>query len=503
MDNREHWLARTCVELADTLVADFDVIDFMAMVVERCVELLGPAEVGLALAPSADALRVASSTERMRALEFIEVQSDEGPCRDCLHTGKQVLNERLADNQERWPRFAPMARAAGFQMVHALPLRLRDEVIGAMNIFSPEQRELAPADADLIQALADAATIGILQERATRRGAVEISENLQEALDARVVTEQATGVVAESQQVGMAEAFALLRGHARTKHRRLSDVARAIVDRSLAPADLHHGAVARREIVGRATPAPARRGRVPRSPATPGFDRAAPGKGQTAAPLVRRVVWYASYGSNLDADRFASALAGRRETTAPALSTGARHPSRPSPSVPLVLPHRLYFTRVPDFWGAAPAFVDTERSSTHPTLARAYLIGWRQFEDLVAEENTRAPAPLAVADDKLTDGAAVLLGLGRYENLLCVGRRDGVPVVTHTAPWALADVIPRAPLPAYVAVLAGGLRATHGLTDTAVVDYLGAAPGCEPTVVRAGLALLDHGGGAPSPSVTG
>ena len=383
-----------------------------------------------------------------------------------------------------------MARAAGFLIVHALPLRLRDEVIGAMNIFSPEQRELLPVDVAIIQALADAATIGILQERAARRGAVEISEHLQEALDARVVTEQATGVVAESQQVGMAEAFALLRGHARAKHRRLSDVAHAIIDRSLAPSDLYHGTVARREIV-HAAAASARRGRV-RPTATPGGARAPHRAGQTPAPLGRRAVWYASYGSNLDADRFATALAARHRIQDPAPSTGGQNPS-PLSSVPLALPFRLYFTKVPEFWGEAPAFLDTERSAAHRTLARAYLIPWRQFEDVVAEENGRASAPLDVADDELTDGSATLLGLGRYENLLCLGRRDGVPVVAFTAPWALADVIPRTPSPAYLAVLAGGLREAHGLSDAAVVDYLGAAPGCEPAVVRAGLALLEHG----------
>src|SRR5579863_7823861 len=117
MNNREEWLARTFVELADTLVADFDLIDFMSVVVERCAELLDSAEVGLALAATRGELRVmASSTERMRALELIEFQNDEGPCRDCLLNGEQVLNQRLMDSDERWPRFARLAREAGFQM---------------------------------------------------------------------------------------------------------------------------------------------------------------------------------------------------------------------------------------------------------------------------------------------------------------------------------------------------------------------------------------------------
>ena len=163
MENREEWIASTFVELADTLVADFDLIDFLTVLVERCAELLETAEVGLALAATRGEFRVmASSSERMRALELIEYQNDEGPCRDCLLSGDQVLNARLDDVGGRWPRFAPQAREAGFRMAHALPLRLRSEVIGAMNIFSTESRELSPEDVNLTQALADAATIGIL-----------------------------------------------------------------------------------------------------------------------------------------------------------------------------------------------------------------------------------------------------------------------------------------------------------------------------------------------------
>ena len=248
MDNREEWIARTFVELADTLVADFDLIDFMAVVVDRCAELLDSAEVGLALAATRGELRVmASSTERMRALELIEFQNDEGPCRDSLSSGEQVLNARLDEAQDRWPKFSPQALEAGFQMVHALPLRLRAQVIGAMNIFSPEPRELAPEDVNLAQALADAATIGILQERAIKHGS-DLAGQLQGALNSRIVIEQAKGIVAERRKVDMDEAFALLRSYARRNRQKLSDVAHAIIDHSLAPANLQRvTAVARRQ----------------------------------------------------------------------------------------------------------------------------------------------------------------------------------------------------------------------------------------------------------------
>jgi hypothetical protein len=254
MENREEWLAHTFVEMADTLVADFDLIDFMSVLVERCAELLDSAEVGLALAAGRGELRVmASSTERMRALELIEVQDDEGPCRDCLITGEQVLNQRLVDADGRWPRFAHEAREAGFQMVHALPLRLRRDVIGAMNIFSPELRELSREDVNLTQALADVATIGILQERAVKHG-TDLASQLQGALNSRIVIEQAKGIVAERRHVDMDQAFAALRSYARSNRTQLSEVARAIIDHSLAPADLHIPAARQDEPAGRRLP---------------------------------------------------------------------------------------------------------------------------------------------------------------------------------------------------------------------------------------------------------
>lgn len=241
MEHKEEWLARTFVELADTLVADFDLIDFMSVLVERCAELLDSAEVGLALAAPLGELRVvASSLERMHALELIEVQNDEGPCRDCVRTGEQVLNQRLDGAEDDWPLFAPKAREAGFHMVHALPLRLRSDVIGAMNIFSPELRELSPLDVNLTQALADVATIGILQERAVKHG-TDLAEQLQGALNSRIVLEQAKGIVAEGRQVDVDEAFALLRGYARSNRTQLSVVASSVINHSLTPADLAFG----------------------------------------------------------------------------------------------------------------------------------------------------------------------------------------------------------------------------------------------------------------------
>ncbi|MGO9342155.1 MAG: GAF and ANTAR domain-containing protein [Acidimicrobiales bacterium] len=233
MEGREEWLARTFVELVDTLVADFDVIDLMSTLVDRCAELLESSEVGLALADVHGELRVlASSSERMRVLELIEIQNDEGPCRDCFISGEQLVNQRLDALEGRWPNFGSEARSAGFKMVHALPLRLRNETIGAMNIFNVDLVELTAQEVNLAQALADAATIGILQERAVRYG-VELAGQLQQALNSRIVIEQAKGVVAERLRVGMDEAFDRMRGYARGNRRRLGEVAVNLIDGSL------------------------------------------------------------------------------------------------------------------------------------------------------------------------------------------------------------------------------------------------------------------------------
>ena len=238
MDSREEWLARTFVELADTLVADFDLIDFLASLAERCVELLGAAEVGLALADNRGRLRVmASSSERMRTTELFEMQNEEGPCLECYRAGTQVLNLRLADNERRWPLFAPIAMENGFQMVHAFPMRLRDDVIGAVNVFDATLHEITDAEAQLTQALTDAATIAILQER-TVKERTDLSVQLQGALNSRIVIEQAKGIVAERLQVDMEAAFGSLRRYSRLNGVSLSDAASRVIAGSLSAAEL-------------------------------------------------------------------------------------------------------------------------------------------------------------------------------------------------------------------------------------------------------------------------
>jgi len=247
LDHRDEWLARTFIELADTLVADFDLIDFLSMLADRCVELLDGAEVGLLLADPSGGLQVmAFSTERMRMTELLEVQYEDGPCFECYRTGSPVLNQRLDHSEQRWPRFGPAALESGFQMAHAVPLRLRSEVIGAMNVFDTVPHELSSGEASLIRAFADAATIGILQERTVKQKS-DLSVQLQGALNSRIVVEQAKGIVAERLKVDMDTAFGMIRSHARTQGTRLSTVAEALVDGSLRAGQLGSSSAGRQD----------------------------------------------------------------------------------------------------------------------------------------------------------------------------------------------------------------------------------------------------------------
>jgi GAF domain-containing protein len=230
---REAMLARAFVELADTLVADFDVVELLTRLAERCVEVLDVGAAGLMLvAPDGDLRVIASSSEAMRLLELFELQSQEGPCLDCYLTGQPVLNQDLAIANGRWPRFGAQALAAGFHSVNALPMRLRGAVIGALNLFHVEPGAMRPADVEAGQALADVATIAILQHRAALEAQV-LNEQLHHALNSRIVIEQAKGMVAEHEGLDMEDAFSLLRNHARNHNVRLVEVADGVIAGSL------------------------------------------------------------------------------------------------------------------------------------------------------------------------------------------------------------------------------------------------------------------------------
>lgn len=225
---RQALTATTFVEIVDTLVGDFDVVEVLTVLTSRCVELLDAAAAGILLADADGHLRViGASTEQIELLELFQIQNDQGPCLDCFRTGAVVANTDL-ESGSPWPQFAAESVSGGFPSVCAVPLRLKDFILGCLNLFMSEAVPLAAGDIALAQALADVASIAIVQDQANRDAAIREGQ-LQHALDSRIAIEQAKGVIAERSGVGMDEAFSRLRHYSRNTNQGLTDVAAGVV----------------------------------------------------------------------------------------------------------------------------------------------------------------------------------------------------------------------------------------------------------------------------------
>ncbi|KUO16977.1 GAF and ANTAR domain-containing protein [Streptomyces dysideae] len=228
---RERRLAQIFVEVADSLVEDFDVIDLLHRLSARCVELLDVSAAGILLADAHDELQIiAASDEHTRLLELFALQHDQGPCVECYRTGaaRTNIDLRRAEVTTGWPRFAAQARETGYLATHAIPLRLRSRVVGALNLFQTTSHRLGDDDIALAQALADVATIAILQQRTLEQSHVENSQ-LEYALTSRILIEQVKGVLAERWNTSVDDAFAAFRSYARARHLRLSELATRII----------------------------------------------------------------------------------------------------------------------------------------------------------------------------------------------------------------------------------------------------------------------------------
>ncbi|QHC69288.1 GAF and ANTAR domain-containing protein [Rathayibacter sp. VKM Ac-2801] len=227
---RTQLLLETLTVVADTLVDDFDIVEFLHDLVDRCAAIFDAVDVGLVLADSHGELVVmASTSERLHLIEVLQLSAGDGPCVDAYESGDVVTSGSLENIVMRWPAFASAARDSGYQSVHAVPLRLRRSTIGSLNFFSDSTGEFDVKEVLIAQTIADVATIGLVQERAVK----EVSsarDQLQHALDARVVIEQAKGVIAHSRGVEMEEAWTILRHRARSRQARVADIARGVVD---------------------------------------------------------------------------------------------------------------------------------------------------------------------------------------------------------------------------------------------------------------------------------
>ncbi len=228
-------VAHSFIGLADTLVDDFDVVELLDHLVADCVTLLDVSAAGILLLNQDRNLEVvASSNEASRLMEVFQLESRSGPCVDAVLTGEQIAVTDLAAMHQRWPDFGRAVEGVGYSTVYALPMRLRDETIGALNLFNAHQPPLSEFDQRLAQALADIATIGILQQRALARSS-NLAEQLQLALNTRITVEQAKGVIAEFGGVDMGAAFEALRTYSRDHRAKLSGVALSLTTRELSP----------------------------------------------------------------------------------------------------------------------------------------------------------------------------------------------------------------------------------------------------------------------------
>jgi transcriptional regulator with GAF, ATPase, and Fis domain len=241
---RESRLLRTFVHITHTLIDDYDVTEVPHRLVEFCVDVLGADAAGMLLSDQGRLSVVASSSARTHQVGLFQLDTDEGPCLACARTGEPVLVADIEAAHAHWPRFVGAAVERGFASVHAVPMRLRCDTIGALTMFGDRPGAMAEQEVRVAQALADIATVGILQQRTIRRGEV-LTQQLQTALHTRITIEQAKGVLAQAGGLDMADAFAALRTYGRGHQARLVDVARRLVAGDLRPAEVLHGPATR------------------------------------------------------------------------------------------------------------------------------------------------------------------------------------------------------------------------------------------------------------------
>lgn len=231
--SREARINAAFVAVADTLTTNYDVVDLLHTLVGECAEILNVQAGGLLLADADGHLQlVASTSESADLVEVMQLSVGAGPCVDCFTTGTVVSVPDLVATGDKWPTFRDAALSQNFLSVHATPMRLRGSVIGTLNLFSTSVGEVSAADTAVAQALADVATIGIIQERLTAQSQL-VAEQLQNALSSRVMIEQAKGALAQATTMTIDEAFDSLRKYARSHNLTLHSVAEGVANRTI------------------------------------------------------------------------------------------------------------------------------------------------------------------------------------------------------------------------------------------------------------------------------
>ncbi|MFF9565218.1 ANTAR domain-containing protein [Leifsonia sp. NPDC014704] len=230
---REQGILRAFAQLADTLVADYDVVDLLQNLVDLSSRFLGATASGVMLADEHGELDViASTSEASRLVEVMQLSAYAGPCIESFETGAVVSVADIEQVPDRWQAFRDRALEQGFAAIDAIPLRLRAQTIGTLNLFRDATGDLPEDDLVAAQAFADVATIGILHQRSLAESDA-IRQQLQFALNSRIIIEQAKGVVAQTRGVPIDQAFTLIRDYARRNQRGISLVASDIVERRL------------------------------------------------------------------------------------------------------------------------------------------------------------------------------------------------------------------------------------------------------------------------------
>lgn len=230
-NTREQDIIRAFVDLSNELVEGYDLVDLLSDLTVNCARLLDVASAGLLLADGTGVLHLAAaSSDRTQHLEIFQLQRQEGPCLDSYHGGEAVIVPDLTAEKDRWPEFVRAAEEVGFASVHALPMRLRDTVLGTLGLFGEHTGRLSDDDLSLAQAMVHVASVALVNEKSAS-DLNTVNAQLQHALVSRVTIEQAKGVIAHVGGLEMQDAFSVLRRYARDHGLKLSDVAHQVVTR--------------------------------------------------------------------------------------------------------------------------------------------------------------------------------------------------------------------------------------------------------------------------------